>query len=141
MAAMVKIYDLRNDERTIRAIQGATLNTKKYGLRPDHGLFGSQEWWLAIKSGAVPKQMVDGTISRVYMSGHNDFPQFDMTTDDGRTTSWIREGDDKHYIVGKRAKIIYVLQKFRQPSEYLNRKGRKTYVTDSEQVLEIWIEK
>ena len=128
---MKKIYDLRDDKRTIKLIQDATLNTKNFGLKPEYGLFGSEEWWEAIEDGAIPKKVLEGIISRVYMSGHNDFPEFEVTALDNNKTSWERRGHDKYYVLGRKIKIIYVVQKFRQPLRIQ---------TDSHNILEIWID-
>lgn len=128
---MIKIYDLRDDKRTIKLIQNATLNTKDFGLKPEHGLFGSGEWWEAIENGTIPKKVLEGIISRVYMSGHNDFPEFEVTASDRSKTNWGRRGHDKYYVPGKKIKMIYVVQKFKRPLRNQ---------TDSHNILEIWIE-
>ena len=112
---MIKVYDLRDDNRTIKLIQNATLNTKDFGLKPEHGLFGSGEWWQAIENGTIPKNVLEGTISRVYMSGHNDFPEVEVTARDGSKTNWGRRGHDKYYVLGKKAKIVYVVQRPKRP--------------------------
>ena len=44
------------------------------------------------------------------MSGHNDYPEFEI--DDGQEkTQWTREGKDEAYVIGRRVKLKYVLQK------------------------------
>lgn len=128
---MIKVYDLRDDKRTVKLIQDATLNTKDFGLKPENGLFGSKEWWEAIKNGIIPKNTLEGIISRVYMSGHNDFPEFEVTANDGSKTRWERQGHDKYYVMGKRIKIIYVVQKLKRPLITCGAKAKN--------VLEIWI--
>ncbi len=128
---MTKIYDLLDDKRTIKLIQDATLNTKDFGLKPEHGLFGSEEWWEAIENGTIPKKVLEGVISRVYMSGHNDFPEFEVSARDGSKTSWERQGYDKYYVVGKKIKMIYVVQKPKRPLR--NQADRHKIL------LEIWI--
>src|SRR3989338_5658134 len=134
---MTKIYDLHNDRHTIKLIQDATLNTEDYGLKPEHGLFGSQEWWQAVEQGVIPKKQVEGVISRVYMTGHNDFPEFEVTSETGKT-KWERKGNDKYYVVGKRVKILYVTQKFKKPLRIRGLSGKKGLMTDSDVMLEIW---
>ncbi len=127
---LVKLYDLRDDREKTRLVQKATLETKDYGLVPEHGLFGSSEWWSAIEDGVIPVVTVDGIISRVFMSGHNDWPEFEI--DDGRDkTRWTREGNDEMYQVGRRVRLKYVLQK-----------PKKQWLRDmkhNEEVLEIWV--
>ena len=52
-------------------------------------------------------------ISEVYMSGHNDFPEFEV--DDGTIrTQWMRLGDDSAYIVGRSIRLQYVEMKFKK---------------------------
>ena len=105
----VKIYDLKRDSRKIGLIQKATLETKDYGLVPNPALFGSDDWWRAIENTEIPIHTIEGVISRVYMSGHNDFPEFEI--DDGKElTKWTREGNDGRYAVGRRVRLMYVFQ-------------------------------
>lgn len=85
---MNKIYSLKSDVRHIENVQKATLKTKKYGIVSD-GLFGSTEWRQALERGEIEIHTVEGVISKVYMSGHNDFPEFKIESD-GNVTSWAR---------------------------------------------------
>ena len=135
---MTKVYDLRDDKHTIKLIQNASLNTEDSGLKAEYGLFGSSEWWRAIDQGSIPKCHMEGVISRVYMSGHNDFPEFEVTSETGKT-SWERKGDDRHFVVGRRVKITYVIQKFKKPLEIRTMKGKKE-LAESRVALEIWIQ-
>jgi hypothetical protein len=127
---MREIYALRKDQRLIDLVQAATLETRDYGLVPTNGLFGSDEWWDAIETGELDVHFLEGTISRVYMSGHNDFPQFEIEARLNRS-QWERKGDDSAYIVGKRVKVVYVEQLLKRGFGV----GR-----DHACVLEIWIE-
>jgi hypothetical protein len=111
----VKVYDLAEDEETIRQIQRATLNTEEFGLEPEVALFGSEEWWTAIQDGRILRHEVHGVISRVYMSGHHDWPEFEIDVS-GTKSSWTRLGPDDLYFVGNEAKLEYVLQKLRKRS-------------------------
>jgi len=109
---MIQVYDLRRNRNRVADVQHATLHTDRYGIVPDHGLFGSDEWWQAIGSGAIETHTVEGHISRVYMSGHNDFPEFEV--DDGSSrTQWERFGDDDWYVVGRRIRVDFVLTRSR----------------------------
>jgi hypothetical protein len=126
---LVKIYDLKQDHRQIGLIQKATLETKDYGLVPEHALFGSPDWWRAVEENLIPVHTIEGIISRVYMSGHNDYPEFEI--DDGQEkTRWTREGKDEAYVIGRRVKLKYVFQK---PKKAFG--GKYPH----EVVLEIWI--
>ena len=131
---MIKVYDLCADKKHIKDVQHATLETDDFGLQSEHGLFGSQEWWTAVEKGVIPKVVIEGMISRVYMSGHNDFPEFEITTETGKS-SWERLGDEKFYAVGRKCKIIYALQKFKKPLPMPGNKEEKF----SKIVIELWI--
>jgi len=111
---MVAVYELRRNRRFIEQVQEATLHRDDAGIVPEHGLFGSDEWWVAIADGRFPTHTIRGRISKLYMSGHNDFAEFEV--DDGVTrTSWAREGDDTWYEVGRSVQIDYVLTRFKRP--------------------------
>jgi hypothetical protein len=110
------VFDLRVAHDDIAAVQDATINSSWAGLIPDHGLFGSREWWEAVDDGDIPTHTLSGTIARVYMSGHNDYPEFEVIAD-GATSSWTRRGDDDTYVVGRGVVIEYVLQRYKTPLE------------------------
>jgi hypothetical protein len=107
------VYDLATDEETIRLVQRATLTTKDFGLVPEVALYGSEDWWAAIADGRIPKHEARGTISRLFMSGHGDWPEFELNSD-GTKTNWTRVGNQALYAEGKEAKIEYVMQKPRK---------------------------
>jgi len=119
---LIQIYDLRRDVEYIQLVQKATVETKDFGLIPEHGLFGSAEWWEAVKRGRIPVRTITGKVSRVYLSGHNDYEEFEI--DDGhaktsglglppkRTTSVSREWRKPLYNqVGAPVRLTYVMQK------------------------------
>ena len=129
------IYDLRTDHKHIRDVQDATLHNSWSGLVPEHGLFGSEEWWASINEGRIRVHVIRGRITRVYMSGHNDFPEFEV--DDGKAkTKWARVGTDSEYVVGRPVEIEYVLQRFKNEDKKL----RKILGEYSECVLRISVE-
>ena len=73
-------------------------------------LIGSADWWRATENNVIPIHTIEGIISRVYMSVHNDYPKFEI--DDGqKKTQWTCEGKDEAYVVGRRIKFMYVFQK------------------------------
>ena len=76
-------------------------------------LYGSEAWWKAIEDGRIPKHEVQGTISRVYMTGHGDWPEFELDTGAVKTR-WTRIGDQALYREGREAKVEYVIQKRRK---------------------------
>lgn len=103
-------YDLAEDKETVDAVQRATLTTKEFGLVPEVALYGSDEWWAAIADGRIQKHTVRGIISRVFMSGHGDWPEFELDSG-GVKTRWTRLGKPALYAVGSEAEVEYVLQK------------------------------
>ena len=82
---------------------------------------------------------VPGILPKVYMSGHNDFPEFEMDSE-GTITSWERRGDQQHYVVGRKVKVVYALQEFKKPIEVRKSKSPKGRITHGKIILEIWIE-
>jgi hypothetical protein len=107
-----QVFDLRSATDYVAAVQRATLETED-GLVPEPALYGSAAWWAAIEEGTIPVRQVEGTIARVFMSGHNDWPEFEMDSE-GRRTRWTREGDDDFYEVGRRVRVDYVEQRFKR---------------------------
>jgi hypothetical protein len=91
---MQVIYQLRLDQKSIDAVQKATLTTKEYGLQQTHGLFGSPAWWDNIESGRLQQHTVSGVITKVFMAGHNDWPMCEVLSDDGKLSKWTRETQD-----------------------------------------------
>lgn len=112
---MVELYSLAKDTEHIRKVQRATLNTADYGLVvvPEHGLFGSEQWWEAIRTGKLPTVQIESVITRVYMGSMNDWPEFEIESGGSKTT-WTRHvhrgEDDRYYVVGKRVCLEYVIQ-------------------------------
>jgi hypothetical protein len=77
------IYQLHENHSLIEAVQDATLHRKDAGLKITHGLFGSEEWWSNIANGCLPIITIRDVISSVFMTGHNDYPEFEITSDTG----------------------------------------------------------
>ena len=61
---------------------------------------------------------IGGTITRVFMSGMNDWPEFEMIMPDGKLSRWTRKVDgvelDGYYRPGARVEIDYVIQHFKR---------------------------
>ena len=133
----IEIYNLRNDGNHVALVQHATINRPDAGFVPENGLFGSEDWWASIQSGKLPVHTISGKITKVYMSGHNDYPEFEID-DGGSTTSWTRLGVDSEYIVGRTILIEYVLQRYKDnPDKKLNKELRKILGEFSKCVLRI----
>ena len=117
---MIVVYRLKDDVKHIADVQKAILTTEDYGIKITHGLFGSPEWWKNIDNGTLPLQTLKGKITRVYMSGHNDYPEFEIVTEDGHKESFTREAEtevlDAEYQPGREVEIDFVRQ---QPKKNL----------------------
>ena len=117
---VTEIYNLKHDKLLVKRVQEVSLDPKSSnGFKIEDGLlFGSPEWFHAIEIGKIPSETINGTLSRVYMSGHNDYPEFEVDSD-GIKTQWTREGDDSAYVVNRQVKLTYVIQKFKRPISIL----------------------
>jgi len=115
MNQLKEIYNLISDDRLIRLSQDPYDRNLQYTIKEGGGLlFGTKEWFRAIASGLIHKCVVKGVISRVYMSGHNDYPEFEIENSESKTT-WTRLGIDKMYQVGKRVELTYVDKASKRP--------------------------
>lgn len=124
----------KDNKNSIRLIQNASKDkSSDSGLKIENGLLiGTKDWFKAIETGLIEKHTLKGAISRVYMSGHNDWPEFEIDCN-GDISNWTREGIDEHYEKGKRIEIDFVIQKFKRQIDILG--------STTKQVIEIRIEK
>jgi len=127
-------YILQDDLEAINRLQFVSVDkNSNFGLKTENGLLvGSHEWFSAIETARIKKQTIKGEISRIFMSGHNDYPEFEMESC-GVKTNWPREGKDDHYKVGKKIELTYVTQKFKRPKDIFG--------TTTKLIIEIRIEK
>ena len=134
MTELISVYKFQEDKEAIKRLQEVSSDTKSvYGLKTENGLLiGTKEWFQATEDGRLSKETIRGTISKMYMSGHNDWPEFEMENESGKST-WTREGNDQLYLVGKLIEIDYVIQKYKRPWDMLG--------PTTKQVVEIRIEK
>src|SRR4030095_7184351 len=95
------IYNLKDDKQKIAQTQRVSIDKSlPFGLKIENNLlFGSDEWFAAVENGEIKNHRITGKISKVYMSGHNDWPEFEIENEEGKT-SWTREGTDSAYAVG-----------------------------------------
>jgi hypothetical protein len=117
MSRLKEVYNLKKDTERIKNIQQSSIDKKSHsGYKIEEGLlFGTKEWFDAIEAGKICKYVIEGVISRVYLSGHNDYPEFEIENNQG-TTTWTREGNDSAYKVGRSVEVVYVKQKYKRPS-------------------------
>lgn len=110
------VYRLRDDWNKIQRLQAASSDAKSpNGLKVENGLLvGTDEWFNAIDSRQIDKITLRGTITKVFMSGHNDMPEFEMEAN-GEKTNWPRCGKDEFYKEGKAIELTFVKQKFKRP--------------------------
>jgi hypothetical protein len=129
------IYLLSEDRESIQQVQNATVQTEVFGIATDHGLFGSGEWWAAIRRGDIPVHTVQGIICALLMESMNDWPTFKILTEDGFVTESItREsfpGRSALYQVGRRVVWRYVETRLKQRIESLGAVQKAT--------LEVWV--
>lgn len=118
MSKLKELYNLENDSRQIKIIQDASLDKKSYaGFKiEDDLLFGTKDWFEAIKNGKIKKYIICGKISKISSSGHNDYPEFEIKNDRG-VTVWARGGIDSLYQLGQYVELTYVEQKYKRPSD------------------------
>ncbi len=126
-------YKFQDDKEAIKRLQVVSSDPKSnYGLKIVNGLLiGTTDWFEAIENGKIKKEVLIGIISKVYMAGHNDWPEFEVENNNGKST-WTREGKDNLYAVGKKIEIDFVIQKYKRPIDLLGPTVKK--------VLEIRIE-
>lgn len=118
MNILKSIYNLKDDDRRIKMVQEASLDKNSYaGYKVVNGwLFGTKEWFDAIEREIIPKFLIKGIISKVYKSGHNDYPEFEIENSEGKTI-WTRLGYDDAYQVGKKIELVYVEQIYKRPTD------------------------
>ncbi|ATQ74009.1 hypothetical protein CR152_05355 [Massilia violaceinigra] len=116
---------LRHDPKRIELAQALTLDESRpgMGLRGRFGLFASQQWWDHIEQGKMPRRLVSGVISRVYISGQNETVNntIDLVTPEGVVRGEAiyvnRRADLALFQVGHRADILYALDELKhQPA-------------------------
>jgi hypothetical protein len=133
MTTFYTTYKFDTDKESIERLQEVSKEKSSIGLKIENGLLiGSKEWFQAIENGLIEKHTLEGKITRVFMSGHNDFAEFEIECN-GIISSWPRKGDDKDYIIGKRVELDYVIQKYKRAWKYIG--------TTTKFMIEIRIEK
>ena len=129
-ANWIKVYDLSQDRETVALIQKASQQTAEFGFVPEVAVFGSDEWWAAVEDGRIEQHTIEGVITRLYMSGHGDWPEFEVESGK-EITRWTLLGSHNAYRVGKMVRIEYVLQRLKKPMQ----------PEPVKQVLKIWVER
>ena len=118
------MYDLREDQQYVQSVQQATLNRPGFGLDPDPALFGSDEWWQAVADGRIPNKVETGAVGDVRWGSMGDWPEWRFLSDDGRETTWTREGDHTRYVTGLRARVHVATVRWKADSHPVRKQGR-----------------
>ncbi len=125
----IHVYALERDHEYVERVQAGTVEAGELALRTDNGLFGSSQWWTAIRDGTVPTERIEGIIVKLYKRG--EWPEFSVESD-GQRTSWAMDGDVSRYEEGKRVRIDIVTLEYQKP--------KHDGEASTQAVLGIWIE-
>ncbi len=71
---------------------------------------GTEGWWERFLRGDFEMETIDGTITSVHWGAMGDCPGFEMTSDDGVSFRRRRLGDITRYVVGLRARAVFVIE-------------------------------
>jgi len=88
---MVLVYDLRRDRRYREQI-----------------LWGLDEQWQAYRRGERPVRVAEGRITGLFYA-HSEGQHMFRLDEGGSQSSWVRQGDESWYAVGRRAKVEWVV--------------------------------
>jgi hypothetical protein len=113
----VTVYSFEQDKARVAAMQKASRGSTDFGVSMSPALVGTPEWWRAIQDGTLARTVITGTISRVYWGSMGDWPECEVTADDGTKTTWTREGDLTRYVKGLRARITFVQHPWKVPDQ------------------------
>ncbi len=100
------IYELRADEARVRRMQEESASG--HGVSASPHLFGSKDWWAAIRSGSIERRTVEGTITEARPTSLVDPQEFRMLTADGSQLTGVRHGDPTRYVEGLHIRFEYV---------------------------------
>jgi len=110
---MKEIFNVITDQVRTPIIQKRT-KMKVAGFRTKWGMYGTREWIENLINDNLIQE-IDGRISELLMTGHDDFPEFKISNG-SETYQFERLGDIKTYEVGKRIKVKAVKTKYVQPT-------------------------
>ncbi|NVE01882.1 hypothetical protein [Massilia sp. BJB1822] len=129
---MKLVYDfakvLEEDTERVKLAQALTLDASRprMGLRGNHGLFGSEEWWESIKNERIKTVTHSGVIERTYFSGQdsrwgNQVNSFSLRLMDGslieQSIYAAKKNDRGLFVVGAMILMISALDELKsQPA-------------------------
>jgi hypothetical protein len=114
----VRVYSLEQDQARIESMQKTSLSATNFGLSPAPALVGTPEWWHATQEDSLVRRVVSGTISRVYWGSMGDWPECEVTANDGSKTTWTREGDIARYVEGLHVRFTSVFHPWKVPDQH-----------------------
>ncbi|WP_369589024.1 hypothetical protein [Kingella oralis] len=128
---MYLIYEFKKDkirynEYKIDLIHKLSLDeSKTMGIKYNHGLFASDEWWRNIDNGTIPTIVTSGEIIEIFEAGmdHTGIPNsFRFIDDSGKIMEssmyFLRKKDKKLFLPQKRIMIFYAFDELKNP-DYL----------------------
>ena len=130
---MKTVYDLWFELLTVegqehvRLAQALTLDESRplLGLKGTNGLFGSDEWWMNIRSGRIPTRVVEGVIHDMAFAGQDarwgdEVNELSLRLPDGSFLSEsIYTNDTKDRALfkpGAEIRIVYALDELKRMS-------------------------
>jgi hypothetical protein len=114
----VTVYSFGQDKARIEVMQKASRGPTDSGVSMSPALVGTPEWWGATEDGTLPRIVIAGTISRVFWASMGDWPECEVTAEDGTKTTWTREGDVARYVQGLRVRITFVQHPWKVPDQH-----------------------
>jgi len=127
------IYELRADKERVLRVLDKNANFEGNGLSTGSYVFGSDQWWAAIDSGAIDRRSVEGTITESKSTSLPDRQEFRMLTTGNAELTGARWGDPTRYVEGLRIRLEYATLQ-RTPA------SPSDPTTTSDVVIAVWIE-
>ena len=146
------VYDLKKHlarcPEMVADTHAATLDkSKPGGLKGEHGLYGSDEWWHNIENGLIETEVFEGTIYKVLIDMEYDlldnydnavgvklddsYIDIDLGSD-GLSCFGARFTDSESvesfkslYRIGNRIKATFILDKLKDPENWLGPRRKK----------------
>jgi len=106
---MTIIFDATNDKTRTPIIQ-SKIRLGKSEFRTNWGLYGTEDWLNNLRKDGLIISL-NGEITNLLMTGHNDFPEFEMETDEG-IFRFERLGAENKYQIGKIIKVEAIKGKY-----------------------------
>ncbi|MCR9172650.1 MAG: hypothetical protein NXI10_09175 [bacterium] len=106
------IFDVTTDPKRTPIIQ-KRIKSEKTAFRTKWGLYGTESWLNSLKQDGIVKEL-KGKITDLVSTGHDDFPEFRMETENG-IYQFERLGIENEYEKGKLVTVMAVQNKYILP--------------------------